>query len=247
MASSSSASSTPLSGDQIEAIAAALAIALKPQLQQMVAEAVSVEVARVEDAINKRIATLGDEVGGHVSTINAVADRAAETSQLIDTSMNELANKLEMAKVELAGIRHPRANEDQLALAMFELDEIISATQAATAGILSAAEKIMDVVARGPDARITSEEAENLVNEITRIFEACNFQDLTGQRVTKVVDTFLKIEDHMNAIIRNLGKDSFDHIPVGEERHASRDGTVLTGPAAEKHGTSQNEIDALFD
>jgi chemotaxis protein CheZ len=185
--------------------------------------------------------------------LDAIADRAGAAAALpeqIDQSISDLSTKLEMAKVELAGIRHPHASEDQLSTAMFELDEIITATQSATQVILNAAEKILDLTLgqkNDVNAATSRAIAAEMGDEVTRIFEACNFQDLTGQRITKVVDTFLKIEHHLSTIIKGFGRESFQYIPVGKEAHASQDGTVLTGPAVHNQGTLQSEIDDLFD
>ncbi len=220
---------------------------VEERLRLAVKEVVDTEMAGIQRAIDARIANLDERFMAQTEIMRQAAQSTAEHSEAIDNNLGELANRLEMAKVELAGIRHPRANEDQLAMALFELDEIISATQSATGVILNAAEKILMLVSQETtDKAAAAEIANEMMTEATKIFEACNFQDLTGQRVQKVVDTFLKIEEHMNAIIKGLGKDSFDHIPVGEERHASRDGTMLTGPAQENMGNNQDDVDALF-
>jgi chemotaxis protein CheZ len=220
---------------------------VEDRLRQAVKDVVDAEMAVVRTAIDARIASLDERLLAQTEILRQTAQTAAEQSEMIDSNLGELANRLEMAKVELAGIRHPRGNEDQLAMALFELDEIISATQSATGVILNAAEKILNLVSQETtDKALAAKIANEMMNEATKIFEACNFQDLTGQRVQKVVDTFLKIEEHMNAIVKGLGKDSFDHIPVGEERHASRDGTMLTGPAQENMGNNQDDVDALF-
>ncbi len=221
---------------------------VEDRLRQAVKTVVAEEFAAIRQEIDSRIASLDERLMAQTEMMQQAAASAAQQSEQIDNNLGELANKLEMAKVELSGIRHPRANEDQLAMALFELDEIISATQSATGVILNAAEKILTLVSQETtDKAAAAQIANEMMNEATKIFEACNFQDLTGQRVQKVVDTFLKIEEHMSAIIKGLGKDSFDHIPVGEERHASRDGTVLTGPSQENMGNNQDDIDALFN
>lgn len=204
----------------------------------------------IQQAVKDAVAREMSDVRGQLDTIADRAGAAAAVPEQIDQSINDLSTKLEMAKVELAGIRHPNASEDQLAMAMFELDEIITATQSATQVILNAAEKILELT-RGQESDVNADAARAIAaemgDEVTRIFEACNFQDLTGQRITKVVDTFLKIEHHLNTIIKGFGSESFQYIPVDEEAHASRDGTVLTGPSAQNQGTSQSDIDDLFD
>ena len=52
---------------------------------------------------------------------------------------------------------------------------------------------------------ITDEGQLALLNKITNngadVFEACSFQDITGQRITKVVKSVTYVEDRVNALI----------------------------------------------
>jgi chemotaxis protein CheZ len=77
-----------------------------------------------------------------------------------------------------------------------------------------------------------------------RIFEACSFQDLTGQRVTKVISTLRHIEDRVTRFADALGvKDSAQKETTEDARKREQ---LLNGPAANGPATSQDDIDALF-
>jgi chemotaxis protein CheZ len=77
-----------------------------------------------------------------------------------------------------------------------------------------------------------------------RIFEACSFQDLTGQRVTKVISTLRHIEDRVTKFADALGvKDSAQAESAEDARKRE---LLLNGPAANGPATSQDDIDALF-
>ena len=53
------------------------------------------------------------------------------------------------------------------------------------------------------------------VNEsCMKIFEACSFQDITGQRITKVVKSVTYVEDRVNDLIAVWGKEEIDRIEV---------------------------------
>ena len=90
--------------------------------------------------------------------------------------------------------------------------------------------------------------AVDIQEQVVQIFEACNFQDLTGQRITKIVNTLRFVEER---IIRMMdiwgGIESFRDIEV-ELEHRLGDQGLLNGPAldADEGIASQDDIDALF-
>src|SRR5579863_1640807 len=71
-----------------------------------------------------------------------------------------------------------------------ELAEVANSTEQATQRVLAAAEEI-DQVTKNLSAALSGKFEQGLVQDIQdhiiRIFEACNFQDLTGQRISKVL------------------------------------------------------------
>ncbi|MEE9318275.1 MAG: protein phosphatase CheZ [Rhodospirillales bacterium] len=79
------------------------------------------------------------------------------------------------------------------------------------------------------------------------VFETCSFQDITGQRVTKVVKSVTYVEDRVNALIEVWGKDEIDKIEVKAYEEKTEDEKLLQGPALEGEGITQDEIDKLFD
>jgi chemotaxis protein CheZ len=78
------------------------------------------------------------------------------------------------------------------------------------------------------------------------VFEACSFQDITGQRITKVVKSVTYVEDRVNALIKVWGKEEIEKIEV-KQAEESGDEALLQGPALEGEGITQAEIDKLFD
>ncbi|HLO77754.1 MAG TPA: protein phosphatase CheZ [Magnetospirillum sp.] len=178
-----------------------------------------------------------------------VSQKQAEVSML-KTELRALAVCIEQTKQEIAALRPKDAMDDRLMAVTFELDAIVSATENATQGILESAEKIegltKEIQSHGVDpyvARLTEDINETIVN----IFEACNFQDITGQRITKVVKTLQYIEARINAMIDIWGPDNIAEIvPKPADDHRDDDAKLLNGPALENQGISQDEIDKLF-
>lgn len=125
-----------------------------------------------------------------------------------------------------------------------ELLAITDGTEQATQKILAAAEEI-DQLANNLSAALKGKIEQGLAQDIqdlvVRIFEACNFQDLNGQRVDKVMTTLKFIEDHITSVL--------DEIKTMSTLTSGDGAQYLHGPRLE-HDTghvSQLDIDAIFD
>ena len=115
---------------------------------------------------------------------------------------------------------------------------------------MGTAEKIEEVV-HELQGLVSDAYANSRLNEIadqiTRLFEACTFQDLTGQRITKVVRTLGFIEERVAALMELWGeKDIGAAAPVEDNIEKHDDGLVLHGPQTPDAAISQDEIDKLF-
>jgi chemotaxis protein CheZ len=158
-----------------------------------------------------------------------------------------IRTKQEIATVHVTGFEGP-----EMARVTNELDAIVGGTESATDAILSNAEEI-DQLASTLAPRLKDEQNQQLVQDmqerVIKIFEACNFQDLTGQRITKVVATLKFIETH---IVRMMeiwgGLDAFKDIQAEAIAEREDDARLLNGPKLDGEGghASQDDIDSLF-
>jgi chemotaxis protein CheZ len=135
-----------------------------------------------------------------------------------------------------------------------ELGTVVATTEQATHTILSAAEDIERIVTslapllKGEYAHGLT---QDLHDHVMRIFEASNFQDLTGQRIKKVETAFEGIERHLFRLqeiwseIEDRGAPSAANLDVrpADER------ALLNGPmlAGDPGHSTQSDIDKLFD
>jgi chemotaxis protein CheZ len=218
------------------------------------------EVLRAIDELRAELRALthfvkGDEVEGETpQDIDAqeaiVRQKQAEVSML-KTELRALAVCIEQTKSEIAALRPAETQDDRLIIVASELDAIVNATEQATQQILESAEKIealaSEIQSQGVDTYV-SRLADDINETIIGIFEACNFQDITGQRITKVVRTLKYIEDRINAMIEIWGPDNFSGLnqPESDDHHQDADAKLLNGPQLENEGISQDEIDRLF-
>ena len=72
--------------------------------------------------------------------------------------------------------------------------------------------------------------------EVIKIYEACNFQDLTGYCVTKVCETLKHAETRVDAMIECLGGDDSAFSELVEPEDADR--VALEGPQTAGEGIS---------
>jgi chemotaxis protein CheZ len=180
---------------------------------------------------------------------DVLPQKFAEVSML-KTELRALAVCIEHTKAEIAALKPKDADDDRLIAVTFELDAIVSSTERATEQILESSEKIeaiaKEIQAHAADGYV-SRLVEDIGDTVSSIFEACNFQDITGQRITKVVKTLKYVEDRINAMIEIWGPENIaDVSPKIFEEHRDDDSKLLNGPQLENKGISQAEIDNLF-
>ena len=186
-----------------------------------------------------------------IDELASLRDRVAEAAKL-QAELAELSGAIERTKQELSALHYDGPSAARFQEAGSELDAVVNATEQATDTILTASEKIDSAAAHlGASAidDIGRNQAEEIAEQVVNIFEACNFQDITGQRITKVINTLRFIEDR---IIRMMeiwgGIESFKAISPEEQPTREGDAALLNGPALETDEglASQDDIDALF-
>ena len=130
-------------------------------------------------------------------------------AQAYKAELETIHAALKRSREEVAAFAGGGALPPDIARASRELDAIVRGTEQATQRSLQAAEDI-DQCANTLSAALKSEHEKGLANDIrdrvVQIFEACNFQDLTGQRVGKVVETLAFLEEHVDAPDGNLAR-----------------------------------------
>lgn len=164
----------------------------------------------------------------------------------------DLADYIEDARAEISSLSPDHDDSAGIPRAGQELDAIVEATESATDTIMQAAEDLMSF-----DTEDFDEYKNHINDEVMKIFEACSFQDITGQRISKVVKTLNHVEDRVSKLISILGITSESSVsngakPIidpetGELNNESNDEDLLNGPALAGEGIDQGEIDSLLN
>lgn len=122
-----------------------------------------------------------------------------------------------------------------------ELDAAISGMDDATQKILHATETI-DESARALQASLQNDYNRGLAQEVleqaVRIYEACNFQDLAGQRINKAIASLKHVEQQIDRLCEIWGK--IEHTPTPAK--------LINGPKleADTGHAAQSDIDRMF-
>ena len=155
-------------------------------------------------------------------------------------------------KAEVARIRYADQGQDPLLNASEELDALKVTTAAATEEILNIAEGVLAEIASLRSLGLPSGASsllESMEARLGHLFEACGFQDLTGQRSSKVARVLEGLDIRVGAVL-----DMLDHVEVPDDLALDiqgdgvvvGDAALLNGPQTSGEGLGQQDIDALF-
>lgn len=158
-------------------------------------------------------------------------------------AVREAAEDIHDLRVELSSLGVDKLRADHLPEAGMELDAVVEETEKATNRIMESAESIMAADRSDPQA------FQDMVDtQMIDIFEACTFQDITGQRIGKVVETLQRLENRFDRLLESLPKGNGEAFSTDEEkaREARKQEQILNGPQRDGPQVDQDAIDALF-
>ena len=176
--------------------------------------------------------------------VRAVLTTMSEDLTVHDTALllevEELGRTIANAKIEIAALKVDDINGCHIPFATDELDAIVAHTASATDAILESCETLDNLA-----GTVSGEAADKLQEATTRIYEACSFQDITGQRITKVVGTLKTIEDKVARIIATFGHKTVG-LPIPPPVELTREEELLNGPQLPRQAMDQSDIDKLM-
>ena len=157
--------------------------------------------------------------------------------------LREIAGYIETMRHEIGALQVNDLKNTRIPSAGEELGAIVQATEAATNTIMECAEALMSADASDPAAY------KALVDEkMLTIFEACSFQDITGQRIAKVVETLQHIEVRVSRFADVMNAKDIDGFLTEHERERAerKEKFLLHGPQLAGGGVDQAKVDEMF-
>ncbi|WP_339036891.1 protein phosphatase CheZ [Bradyrhizobium symbiodeficiens] len=176
-----------------------------------------------------------------------------EQCEKLKVELDLIHDAIDRTKREIATLHGKSFDGGEMAKVNGELGAVVGGTEQATQQILEAAESIDQAASAMSKVDSVDQQkrlADDIQERVISIFEACNFQDLTGQRISKVMATMKFIEQHINSMMDIWGGvDAIKAHVVPQADNRSEDDKLLNGPklAGDVGHASQDDIDALFD
>ena len=194
------------------------------------------EEARIEAAVRVVLGSMAGDL------------TAAEAALLAE--LEDLGRTVACAKQEIARLKVDDITDSHIPRATDELDAIVEHTAHATNEILDCCEVLENII-----PRIGEDDAQALQGVTTRIYEACSFQDITGQRIGKVVTALKAIEERVAQVTERFSAVAAGHslpasAPPPPKPAAAASETegrrLANGPQLPGAGVSQADIDKLL-
>lgn len=174
-----------------------------------------------------------------ISKIETGGDASCES---IFTELRSLQKIIEEARSDIGATRPADIKDKHIPTATDELDAVVESTAEATGAIMDSCEAIEE------KASGLGDDGAAIAAEVTKIYEACSFQDITGQRITKVVSTLKTIEEKVGHLMDVLSESVPGLAEAANDGGEEEEGgdSLLNGPQLPNQGISQDDIDALL-
>ncbi len=167
---------------------------------------------------------------------------------ILKGELEEMRASILKALQEIGAMNPEDAANNHILAATAELGAIVTATERATNSILGAAEGLQEAGDKLREGGAEPGACDEIDTQVTNIFLACSFQDITGQQTTKVIDVLRYIEQRVNAMIENWGVEGAIPSKANFESMDKRpDADLLRGPQLEGAGVSQEDVDRILD
>lgn len=214
------------------------------------AEAPVPETSVTAADLASRLESITEQLQREVSRLAALEPISAAEKHLavLRDALDGIARLIAETRVEIAGLQPSGFGHSHLVSASDELDAVVSATERAAVEIMVAAERSQEAAQRlrnlpgmTPQALADLDVIETAALDV---FVACSFQDLTGQRIRKVVGALAHIEQRVKALTLLWQDVPGTHGPVARPLDPRGDAHLLNGP--DNSGLQQNDIDMLL-
>ncbi|MFN3835749.1 MAG: protein phosphatase CheZ [Glycocaulis sp.] len=221
--------------------------------------------AEVAARVRESLASLKtkDLKDGQVMEVLSLAQQLTDTMQLFFGSLDQsihkefvyIADYIARTRTEISKLRPNDIKEQRIPTAGAELEAVVTDTERATESIMAEAEALLD--SKPDDLAAYKAQVDDAM---MRVIEACSFQDLSGQRVSKVVESLRHVEKRVSRFAATMGvhdaEADEDEIAEAERKKKLHlNGPAIGGPEVKQDAVDeliasdldQNAIDALFD
>lgn len=177
---------------------------------------------------------------------------SAETSGTFKNELGSIYDAVLRTKQEIATLAFSSFSGPDMGRVSQELKAVVGGSETATHRILQAGEEIEEAAKTLAAAIHNIQDqhlARDILDQVSSIFEACNFQDIAGQRITKVTATLKFVEEHILRLMQIWGGiEEFADVEPAAKAQVEKHPKLINGPKLEGDSgyISQSEIDDMF-
>lgn len=154
----------------------------------------------------------------------------AATVRALYAQIEEICRHFGQIRKEVAGITAANEMPD----AALHLNDVLQSTETATTTIIDTATLIGSL---SEVSSMSTADKTKMTELVARIYEACCFQDITGQRIKKVLNHLSVLEGKLMRL-SEAGRAETAPLKVADP--------LLQGPALTGEAPSQADIDLMF-
>jgi chemotaxis protein CheZ len=199
------------------------------------ARAPAAEPRPIVDELKAMRALAEHRDGNDTSAVHDIKRELAHLHDIIARNKRELGQLISDGK------------EHRMARAAGELGAAVDGMEKATDKILKSAE-VVDESAKALTASLKDDYKRGLAHDIqehvVRIYEACNFQDLAGQRIGNVIDMLNAVEEQVAGMLERCNGSATKALPAVKPAERG----LLNGPRLDGDSghANQHDIDKMF-
>ena len=199
--------------------------------------------------VQRKVFRIEELVGVNAPRQRYADHDATEGVPEVECELTVIQESIARNKRELSALIND-GNERRMSRAAGELGAAVEGMETATQKILASAEAI-DECARALASALTDDYhhglAQDVQDQVVRVYEACNFQDLAGQRIGKVIATLIMVEEQLAAMIERYHSGDEANRPAAAS-HRTYGGDLVNGPRldGDTGHVSQQDIDMMF-
>lgn len=174
----------------------------------------------------------------------------SQDARKLRIELDVIGSAIKETRAEIGSLQNQGFDSGRIARVTGELEAVFTDTTGATERILKAVEDI-DQTAQALASLLKGGHerglAQDIQERVTAIFEACNFHDLTGQRIAKVAGMLKLVEEHLARMMEIWSVIERFDVDAAQTTTSELDG-FLSGPklSGDSGHSTQAEIDKLF-
>ncbi len=225
---------------------------MDPKTQEKLVQSLLKSLVQLRETKGKiRIEDLGKVMDQLAASIQS---QESDSSVFLRSEFQKIAEHISKAREEIISLV-PATDEspENIGHASNQLDAVVKMTEEASNSIMDAADEIQQAVDNNdPNMK------EIITDAVAKIFMSCNFQDITGQRITKVMNTLQYVDEKISNILELFAEMNLEAAQNDTKNNGNNDSSspknrkeeeaqgLLSGPALPENANTQEDIDALF-